>query len=94
LVVPVTGQYDFRFSGPPGSSFSLDHQRIMEPSNVVTRTSTSLLLTRGPHTIRFSSTLPTPQSHLELLWNSPDALPGSSLQPVRRRYVWDGHPGN
>jgi 4-amino-4-deoxy-L-arabinose transferase-like glycosyltransferase len=94
LVVPVTGQYVFRFSGPPGSSFSLDHQRIMEPSNVVTRTSTSLLLTRGPHTIRFSSTLPTPQSHLELLWNSPDALPGSPLQPVQRRYVWDGHPGN
>jgi hypothetical protein len=91
LVVPMTGQYVLEFSAPPSSSFALDHQTIMDPSNVVTRTSTALLLTRGPHAIRLSSTLRTPQSHIALLWNPPGTPPGTLLQPVQRQYVWGGH---
>jgi Dolichyl-phosphate-mannose-protein mannosyltransferase len=91
LTVPTAGEYTFQFSGPPGSSFTLDHRTIMKSGPVAARTSTALLLTQGRHAIRLSSTLRTPQSHIALLWNPPGTSPGPLLQPVQRQYVWDGH---
>lgn len=90
LVVPLTGEYAFQLSGPPGSSFTLDHQRIMG-LGTLTRASTSLLLTRGAHTLRLASRLPDPGSRVALLWTPAGAPPGTSLRPVPRRYVWDNH---
>jgi hypothetical protein len=90
LVVPVTGQYVFQFSGPPGSAFTLDHQRLTHLSGVATRTSTAMLLTRGPHAIRISSTLRSSRMHIALLWNTPGTSPATLLQPVQRQFVWNG----
>ena len=91
LMVPVGGEYSFQFSGPPGSSFTLDHRSFTESGHVGARTSTALLLTQGKHAIRLSSTLRTRQSHLTLLWNPPGTPPSPLLQPVSRQYLWDGH---
>lgn len=91
LVVPVSGEYVFQFSGPPGGSVAIDHQTIPASSNQGTSRSTTLLLAKGPHAIRVSSTFRSPRSHVGLLWSPPGEPPGALLQPVKRQFVWDGH---
>jgi hypothetical protein len=92
LIAPVTGQYAFRVFGPAGSSFTLDHTRIEKLGHGATRSSPSLLLTRGVHSVVISSTLPTRQSQVTLRWSTPRTAPETAFQPVSRQFIWDGYP--